>query len=299
MTIASARERAARLSIWRGPVDPVPLEGGMTNFNFLVEDGGERFVVRVVEDIPVHQIMRFNDLSACKAAFLAGISPPVIHSEPDILVVRYVEGTTCQAEDIRDPARLARIVPLIKRAHDEIPHHLRGPVLAFWVFHVIRDYAQTLSEGKSRFAAHLAGFVETANELEARTGQIDLVFGHNDLLPANFIDDGERIWLIDWDYAGFNSPLFDLANLASNSDFNEEQETWMLEAYFGQKPSSQLLLNYRSMKCASYLRDAMWSMVSEIHPESANYADKASYTDNSFERYLRAQAAFDRNKDRI
>jgi thiamine kinase-like enzyme len=299
MKDASAKGRVADLAIWRGPVDPQPLNGGMTNVNFLVEDDGERFVVRVGNDIPIHQVMRFNDCAASQAAYLAGISPEVVHSEPGILVIRYVEGRTCRAEDIREPDRLARIVTLIKCMHREMPQHLRGPVLAFWVFHVIRDYAHTLARGKSRFASRLAGFVETAKELEEAVGPVDLVFGHNDLLPGNFIDDGKRIWLIDWDYAGFNTPLFDLANLASNSDLDDEQEAWMLEAYFGHPPEKQRLSSYRAMKCASYLRDAMWSMVCEIHPESANYTDKAAYTDNSLERYSRAQAAFDGKKSSL
>ena len=65
-----------------------------------------------------------------------------------------------------------------------------------------------------------------------RSGPIDLVFGHNDLLAANFIDDGKRLWLIDWDYAGFNSPLFDLGGLASNNELAPTDEEWLLEAYF-------------------------------------------------------------------
>lgn len=299
MNDAPAKDRVAGLAIWSGPVDPQPLHGGMTNVNFLVEDDGERFIVRVGNDIPIHQVMRFNDYAASHAAFLAGISPEVVHTEPGILVIRYVEGQTCKAEDIRDPGRLTRIVPLIKRMHSEMPHHLRGPVLAFWVFHVIRDYAHTLAKGKSRFASRLVEFVETATELEKAVGPIDLVFGHNDLLPGNFIDNGERIWLIDWDYAGFNTPLFDLANLASNSDLDDEQEAWMLVAYFGHPPQNQLLSSYRAMKCASYLRDAMWSMVCEIHPESANYTNKTAYTDNSLDRYSRAQAAFDEKKSSL
>ena len=298
MNDASAKERAAGLAIWRGPVDPQALRGGMTNFNFLVEDGGERFVVRVGGDIPIHQVMRFNEIAASKAAFHAGISPEVVHTEPGILVLRFIEGHPCKPEDIRASGRLAEIVPLIKRVHDEIPRYLRGPVLAFWVFQIIRDYAHTLGEGKSRYAARLDEFVETASQLERAVGKVDLAFGHNDLLPANFIDDGRRIWLIDWDYAGFNAPLFDLANLASNSDFDDEQEGWMLEAYYGYPPGPKLLMSYRAMKCASYLRDAMWSMVSEIHPETANYIDKAAYTQYSMDRYFSAQAAFDVNKDR-
>ena len=141
MTGIDPTERVAGLSIWKGPVRPERLGGGFTNINYIVEDGGARYVVRVGDDIPVHQIMRFNERAASRAAFAAGISPEVIHSEPGILVMRYVEGQTCTPADIRDPARLAKILPLVKRVHRDIPNHLRGPVLAFWVFHVIRDYA--------------------------------------------------------------------------------------------------------------------------------------------------------------
>jgi thiamine kinase-like enzyme len=228
MTGVSAKDRAAGLAIWRSPVEPQPLGGGITNVNFVVEDAGERFVVRVGDDIPIHHVIRFNERAASRAAYAAGVSPEVVHTEPGVLVMRYIEGHTCTAEDMRDLDQLVRVMPLIKRVHREMPRHLRGPLLAFWVFHVIRDYAHTLADGNSRYASRLSELVEKATDLELAVGPIDLVFGHNDLLPGNFIDDGTRIWLIDWDYAGFNSPLFDLANLASNSDLDAEQEAWML-----------------------------------------------------------------------
>ena len=102
---------------------------------------------------------------------------------------------------------LARILPLIKRCHNEIPIHLRGPTLMFWVFQVVRDYAGTLRDADSRVLGTLPRLLENSSTLEREVGPIQLVFGHNDLLAANFIDDGRRLWLIDWDYAGFNSPL--------------------------------------------------------------------------------------------
>jgi thiamine kinase-like enzyme len=171
---------------------------------------------------------------------------------------------------------------------------LRGPLLVFWVFHVIRDYAHTLADDNGRYASRLSELVEKATDLELAVGPIDLVFGHNDLLPGNFIDDGARIWLIDWDYAGFNSPLFDLANLASNSDLEAEQEAWMLRTYYGRPPDQRLLVSYQAMKCASLLREAMWSMVSEIH--SKIDFDYPAYTLDYMDRYARAQATFDLNK---
>ena len=180
--------------------------------------------MRIGEDIPVHGVLRFNEVSATRAAAAAGIAPALIHSEPGALVTRFVEGRTLSAEDVRAPAMLERIVPLLGRCHREIPRVLRGAVPMFWVFHVVRDYAATLRDGGSRYEPQLAGLLARADELEAAVGPIDVVFGHNDLLAANFIDDGARLWLVDWEYAGFNSPLFDLGGLASNSELAPEQE---------------------------------------------------------------------------
>jgi thiamine kinase-like enzyme len=261
---ASAEARAASLPLWRGPVTPLPLGGGMTNRNFLVADGDERFVVRVGDDMPVHHVLRFNERAASEAAHRAGISPEFIYAEPGVMVMRYVDGRTLAAADVREPARLARIVPLIRRVHREMPLHLRGPLLAFWVFHVVRDYAHTLEEAGSRHGPLLAGFVDLAGELEKAVGPVELVFGHNDLLPANLLDDGSRIWLIDWDYGGFNSPLFDLANIATNCSFGHEEEQALLELYFGGRPSPDQARGFAAMKIATLLRETMWSMVSEV-----------------------------------
>jgi thiamine kinase-like enzyme len=285
-------QRAAALSIWKGPVEPTPVSGGTTNVNLMVLDGGERYVVRVGEDLPVHQIMRFNERAAARAAFEAGISPEVVHTESGIMVMRFVEGRTCLAADIRDAERLKLILPLLKRVHRVLPRFLYGPVLAFWPFHVIHDYAHTLEKAGSRYASRLPDLVDVAASLELAVGPIDLVFGHNDLLPQNFIDDGARLWLIDWDYAGFNSPLFDLANLASHAELDGEQEGWVLSTYFGRAPDAGMWRSYRAMKCASLLREAMWSMVSELY--SKIDFDYAAYTLDYMDRFARAYAAFQR-----
>ena len=288
-----ATAKAAGLSIWSGPVDPQPLSGGITNVNFVVEDAGRKFVVRVGEDIPVHQIMRFNEVAASRAAELAGISPTVRHQEPGVLVIDYIEGKTFGEEDVRLPANLERILPVIKRCHQQIPTKLRGPALMFWVFHVIRDYAGTLEAGESRHLGRLPELLSAAATLERAVGPIDVVFGHNDLLPANFIDDGERIWLVDWDYAGFNSPLFDLGGLASNNGLTPEQEDWMLETYFERPLDDALRRRYGAMKCASLLRETTWSMVSEIHSELD--FDYVAYTAENLARFERAYDDFKRS----
>ena len=284
------RTRAASLKLWQGEVDPQPLSGGITNVNFLVEDAGRRYVVRVGDDIPIHQVKRFNELAASRAAAEAGISPAVVHSEPGVLVLDYIEGKTLAAADIRRPEILEQALPLVARCHRELPKHLRGAALAFWVFHVIRDYGWTLKEGNSPHASLLPALSELAGRLEQAVGPVEIVFGHNDLLPANFIDDGSRLWLIDWDYAGFNSPLFDLGGLASNNELTAEQETWMLETYFERPVDDALRRRYQAMKCASLLRETLWSMVSEIHSDID--FDYAAYTAENLARFQAATKEF-------
>ncbi len=288
--MSSAVERAAGLALWLGRVTPEPLTGGITNTNFKVVDQGRAFFVRIGADIPVHGVLRFNELAAARAAAAAGISPAIVHAEPGVLVTEFVQGRTFAAADVR--ANLARIVPLVRRVHRELPKQLRGPVLVFWVFHVVRDYAGSIADGGHPQAGELPRLLGIAEKLEAAVGAIELVFGHNDLLPGNFLDDGQRLWLVDWDYAGFNSPLFDLGGLASNNEFPPEQEQELLERYFGAPPDAGLLRRYGAMKCASLLRETLWSMVSELHSTLA--FDYRAYTAENRGRFEAAWDAFQR-----
>jgi len=211
--------RALSLPIWSGTPVARSLGGGITNLNVLVTDARRSAVVRIGDDIPVHQIMRFNELAASRAA-----------------------------------------------------------------------HAATLSDGLSRHLPLLPGLLDEADILEKAVGRIELVFGHNDLLPANFLHDGRRMWLIDWDYAGWNSPLFDLGGLAANTGLDPEQEGWLLSAYYGNQPDADLWRRFRAMKAAAALREAMWSMVQEIHSDLA--FDYAAYTADYLETYRAAWVAF-------
>jgi len=280
------KERAARLPCWKGDVAPEPLGGGITNVNFTVTDAGERYVVRIGEDIPVHGVYRVNELATARAAHAAGISPEIVHAEPGALVMRWVDGRTLEPEDVRSPARLGRVLDTVVRCHRDIPSHFRGATPIFWVFQVVRGYARTLREDGSRMAGRLNELIERAAHLESVVGPVDIVFGHNDLLAANFIDDGGRMWLIDWEYAGFNSPLFDLGGLAANNELDDEAERWLLDRYFGTPSGDARIASYAAMKCASALREAMWSMVSEIHSEID--FDYLAYTEENLERFERA-----------
>lgn len=274
----NARDKVAQLDFWSSKVEPEPLTGGITNTNFFVDDQGERFVARVGDDIPIHGVMRFNELAAAQAAHAAGISPEIVYSADGIFIMRFIEGRTLTEPEVREPQNLRRIIPLIRVCHNEVAKHFRGPVLAFWPFHVCRSYILTARDGNSRMMDALPRFLDLTEELEKTVTEIKLVFGHNDLLAANFIDDGQRLWLIDWDYAGYNTALFDLAGLSSNNELSGEQEEWILQAYYQRPITDKLRRRFAAMKCVSLLRETLWSIVSEIHAtidfNYENYTEK-------------------------
>ncbi len=288
--MADALAPIRALPIWRGKPRIEPLEGGITNKNYKVTDDKGTFVVRLGDDIPVHQVMRFNELAASRAAAATGLSPAVVHAAPGVLVLEFIDGRAFEPDDIRQQKNLDRIVPLIAACHRDIPKHLRGAALIFWVFQVVRDYAATLRDGDSVHLSKLPDLLAASERLEAAAGPFDIVFGHNDLLAANILDDGDRLWLLDWDYAGFNSPLFDLGGLASNNELTEARERWLLETYFEAPVTDDLWRRYQAMKCASLLRESMWSMVSEIH--SSLEFDYAAYTAENLARFEAAYADF-------
>ena len=250
------------IPIWKNNIEIKTIDGGLTNQNFLVQENSNKFVVRLGDDIPEHLVSRSNELIASKAASKAKIGPKVIYSDKGILVLEYIESTTLTAKDVRDKIDL--IIPVLKKIHLEIPKNIFGQSLIFWVFHVIRNYEKFLKDNKSSYTNLLPDLLSQSAKLEKNSSPYEIVFGHNDLLPGNFLDDGSRLWIIDWEYAGFNTPLFDLGGLASNCDFSQKEEIHLLENYFDKKIDDKLLLQYHSLKCASLLRETMWSMVAEL-----------------------------------
>ena len=261
------------------------ISGGITNQNFIIsDDTNEKFFVRLADDIPEHLVSRSNELIVSKAASNAGISPKVIYHSHGILVLDYIKSITLSSEGVRK--NIKSIIPLIKKIHHEIPKNLYGQSVIFWVFHVIRNYVKFLNDNKSLHIKILSDLISKSELLEKNSSPYEIVFGHNDLLPANFLDDGSKIWIIDWEYAGFNTPLFDLGGLSSNNDFSYKEEIYLLENYFENKINDKLLLQYNSLKCASLLRETMWSMVSELTSKiEFNYAE---YTEENLSKFNQA-----------
>ena len=265
------------IPIWKSNISINTLDGGMTNQNFLIEENNKKYVVRLGNDIPEHLVSRSNELIVSKAASAAGISPAVIYHDEGLLILEYIESKTLSTEDIKK--NIKKIIPILKKIHYEIPKNLYGQSLIFWVFHVINNYAKFLKDKESRHTKILKNLLLQSNVLEKISSPYEIVFGHNDLLPANFLDDGTRLWVIDWEYAGFNSPLFDLGGLASNNNFSLNEEIFLIENYFEQKINDELLLKYNALKCSSLLRETMWSMVSEI-TSKINF-DYKNYTEEN------------------
>jgi thiamine kinase-like enzyme len=280
--------RVASLGCWRGVPRIKPLAGGMTNRNWLVRDAAGAHVARLGEDLPHHMVLRWHEHAVARAAGEAGISPEVEHAGPGVLVMRFVEGRSLAADDLRAPGRIEAVAALLRRCHRELPLHLRGPSLAFWPFHAIRGYAAMLREGGSAWLGELDVLLALAAEIEAGLSPAPTVFAHNDLLAANLVDDGQRLWLIDWDYAGWGSPVFDLANLAANNGLDAAQEEELLSAYLGAAPGTAMRRDLAAMRLASQLRETLWSMASELRP-SVDF-DYAAYTRENLAR-LEAERA--------
>jgi thiamine kinase-like enzyme len=255
MSMDALRARLSRLPIWRGGVTLEPLQGGLTNISFVATDNSGKYIVRCGDDIPAHHVSRDRERAASRAAFEAGLSPEIVHAEPGITVLRFIAARTFTEADLRADA--LRIVALLKTCHRDVAHRLRGAANMFWVFHVIRDYVRLIDAD--------AKYIALADKLELAQLPLPIVFGHNDLLPGNVMDDGTRLWLIDWEYAGFGTAMFDLANLSSNGEFTPADDTALLDAYFDGKVDDALRGAFTAMKAASVLREALWAMVSDVY----------------------------------
>lgn len=285
----SQQTRIQALSIWKGNIDVSPLHGGLSNESFVVSDAGERYVVRFGQDFPFHHVYRDREVMATRAAHAAGFAPELVHAEPGVMVSRFIDGKTYGEADVQNNHE--DIARLMGQFHETMANHVSGAGFIFWVFHVIRDYARTLAAGDSRMSAELPRYLELAEVLEKTQVLMPIIYGHHDLLPANFIHDGSRLWLIDFEYAGFGTAMFDLAGATSNAGFDAAQTKDFLACYLGHAPEDALLRSHAAMQCASLLREAMWSMVSELHLNAPG-VDYVAYTAENLEKLAHSLDAY-------
>jgi thiamine kinase-like enzyme len=278
-------DHIAALPCWQGDIRAQRLPGGLSNEIWKVIDAKGAHVARFGVDYPFHHVSRAREVMASRAAHAAGFAPAVEYVASGVMVTEFVTARTLTPPDI-EPIATAHF---LQKFHREMPEFVAGEAGFFWVFHVIRDYARTLRD--SRYTADLALFTQISAALEAVQVPLPIVYAHNDLLPANFLDDGSRLWLIDYEYAGFSTALFDLAGVASNAEMSDTQAQVLLETYFNAQPDAALIRAFDAMQCASLLRETMWAMVSDLHL-AAPGADYAAYVADNHTRLRDALAAY-------
>jgi thiamine kinase-like enzyme len=283
--LVTAEDRIRALPCWNGGIEISILKGGLSNESYLVRDASGRHVVRFGHDYPFHHVFRDRELMTARAAHAAGFAPEVRYAEPGVMVSAFLDARTYGPADVARERQ--RIAGMLRHFHLDMGQQVSGAGFIFWVFHIIRDYARTLSAGGSRMISELPKYLALNAQLEAVQAPLPIIFGHGDLLPSNFLDDGSRLWLIDFEYAGFSTAMFDLAGTASNAGMSPEEADDFLAAYFGHEPEPAIVRSYEAMKCASLLREAMWSMVSELHL-SAPGADYETYTQENLDRLAEA-----------
>jgi thiamine kinase-like enzyme len=255
--------------VWPGQhVSIEPLGGGITNRNFRVEAAGQEFVLRIGgKDTELLGIDRAAEHAASRVAAELGLGPEVVaFVEPEgYLVTRFVDGEVGKVD-------LDRVGAALRRLHD-------GPALParFDSFRVVEAYRATAHERGIAVPPAYARAKEIADQIERRRAGRTFRPCHNDLLSANFIDDGTRLWLVDWEYAGMGDPFFDLGNFAVNNELGEEGENELLAAY-GSDDGEALVL----MRFMSDFREAMWGIV-QLAISELDF-DFAAYAEEHFER---------------
>ncbi len=290
--MTDAVELLQGLPIWHGAPRISVLSGGLSNASYRVDDAHGSYIARFGRDFPFHQVSRDRENRASRAAFEASLSPELIHAEPGLMVLRFIEAATYTEADVQNDWQ--RCVELIRRCHRDMARKITGQGAIFWVFQILREYAATLKAHKHRAEPMLAQWVDITDTLEAAQVPLPIVFGHHDLLAANILNDGQRLWLVDWEYGAFGTAMFDLANLASNNSFSEQLELQMLETYFGKSPDQSLQRAFHAMKVASALREALWGMVSEIYLNVPG-VDYVAYANEYTTRFNKTFAAYRQN----
>jgi thiamine kinase-like enzyme len=278
--------------VWPGRSAEIEvLGGGITNRNFKVTVDGGSYVLRMGgNDTELLGIDRRAEHEASLAAAAVGVGPEVVaFVEPEgYLVTRFIEGEVVTPEALREPEPLRRI------ASSLLAFHAGRPVPArFDSFRVVETYAATAAAHGIAIPDAFGRAQETAAQVERARGAVPEQPCHNDLLTANFIDDGHRIRIVDWEYAGMGDVYFDLANFAVNNGLGEAESTEFLRAYFGEvTPAHERSLAL--MRFMSDFREAMWGVVQQALSDLD--FDFRGYADEHFERleHTAAERSFKR-----
>ncbi len=261
------------------------LPGGITNFNYRVDVGGESFVVRIAaQNTTLLGIDRHREYRCTMAASRTGVAPEVVHFLPDVevLVTRFIVGRCPSVAEMVRPEMMQRVVESMQRYHD-------GPAFdgSFSPFHALEQYLSVARQEGAPLPRDIDAMYRRLGEIEAgvRRGWAVIRPCHNDLWEPNLIDDGTRIRIVDWEYAGMGDVYFDLANFAIHHELADSQDEGLLRSHFG-KVTDGGFARLKLMKIVAELREAMWCMVG-MNISSIEF-DFTGYAATHFDRYRRA-----------
>ncbi|WP_165073067.1 choline/ethanolamine kinase family protein [Paludisphaera rhizosphaerae] len=250
-----------RIPAWsdRSPV-VTPLVGGLTNRAYRVDVGGEAFVVRIPgAGTEWLAIDRGNELYNTRAAAEAGVCPRVVHHFDDVnvMVLEFIPSETMTSESMRRPGMPTRLAQVLKKLHAG-PRFLHD----FDMFALTRRYLRITQELAIPIPDDYIGYLPEVDRIEAAFARrpVPTVPCHNDLLAGNILDDGRRLWLIDFEYSGNNDPTFELGNTCQELEYDEPRVEEMCAAYFGDAYPDKLA----RMRLNILLSDVGWTLWAAI-----------------------------------
>jgi thiamine kinase-like enzyme len=274
--------RAVPQWVGREP-EVTPITIGITNRNFRLDFRDESFVARLSgKDTDLLGIDRSAENEAASAAAAAGVAPEVFAYLPEraALITRFVPGDHIPEPDLQREEVLAAVVRSVRAIHECPP--IRS---SFPVFRIVEDYRGIASDRGVP--------IPTAyDQAHALAGRIETAFGkapmpettcHNDLLNANFLRDGDHVWIVDYEYAGMGDPFFDLGNLSINNGLSPDAQELLLHLYFGDVTDDHRA-RLGLMRIMSDFREAMWGIVQQAI--STLDFDYVAYADKHFTRLL-------------
>lgn len=267
--------------------------GGMTNRNYRLETPRGRFVLRIPGAGTSEYISRQNEAQAARIAAETGVNAELLwfDDRDGVMLCRFVDGAvTMNAERFKDLGAVARSAQSLRRIHDcGRPFRNR-----FELFQMIDDYLDILAKKNAPLPD---GYHDVKREAEKvrqalAARPLPVVPCHCDPLAENFLDTGRRVYVIDWEYAGNNDPMWDLGDLSVEAGFGPDQDEALLRAYFENRvPSAERgrMVAYKAM-C-----DLLWTLWGIIQHVNENPVDDFwAYAVNRFERCkkLMGQADF-------
>jgi len=286
-----ADEAVARISLWQGKdVKVTSLSGGLTNENYLVEAGGERYVMRIPgASTELLSIDRVNEVHNARAAASTGIGPAVLEHVPqaDVMVLEFISGPTMSAKTLQTESMVRRMAESFKRLH-AAPRFLKD----FDMFRLIEDYLRIVDEHKVPIPADYRAWLPRLGEIEraVRVASLPNVPCHNDLLCENFIDDGRYLRIVDYELSGNNDACFDLGNTAQEASLDDGLRAVLCEAYFGHLDPQQLA----RMNLFALMSDVGWTLWGAIQARISTL--DFDFTDYYTTRWNRALAVLDSDR---